>query len=72
MTQEFTNLIGVKWSKSTLLKALEQQYTRLYQQLVKDETIPWSTKNEMINTMLRLFLPIYKAVYEYGVIVKKK
>ena len=70
MTEDHTPLVGVKWSMSTLVKALEQNYTNVFQQLIKSDLQP-DIKNEKINQCLKVFLSIYIPVLEFGVKVKR-
>ena len=67
----FTSLVGVKWTRSTLLKALEQNYTYQFREALKNPNLSVKRKNEVINQMLQVFLPVFNAVFEYGVTVKK-
>ena len=69
--EEYTSLAGVKWTRSTLLKALEQNYTYQFREAIKNPNLSVKRKNEVINQMLKVFLPIFNAVFEYGVTVKK-
>lgn len=70
MPESFTSLKGVKWSRSTLLKTLDQTYSFYYQSLIQ-KNLTIQEKNDKINHMLKIFLPIFNAVYEYGITVKK-
>jgi fructose-1,6-bisphosphatase len=67
----YTPLVGTKWTLSTLLKALEQNYTYVFQELIRSD-LPKDKKNERIDQCLKVFLTIYEPIMEYGVVVKKQ
>jgi hypothetical protein len=68
---EFTNLVGVKWSKSSLIKCLERNYVISLDRLLSDPNM--SREEIMIRSkqMFDMFISIYDPIWKYGVTVKK-
>jgi hypothetical protein len=69
---ESTNLVGVKWSKSSLIKCLERNYVISLDRLLSDPNM--SREEIMIRSkqMFDMFISIYDPIWNYGVIVKKE
>lgn len=72
MNNNYTSLAGVKWSKSSLIKCLEQNYNDSLKALLDDDDM---TPEEMIKRskqMLEMFRSIYDPIMDHGVTVKKE
>lgn len=65
-----TPLPVAKWTKSSLIKCLERNYSDSFAKLVK-LNLPKDEFNQRAGYMLQIFLSMYEPIMKYGVVIKK-
>lgn len=67
---QFTSLVGVKWSKSSLIKCLDRNYVIALNRLLNSD-LPRTEMISRSKQMFEMFKSIYDPIWEYGVTTKK-
>lgn len=70
--ENYTSLVGVKWTQSSLEMCLVAMYKRYQNKLMKNTKMSDDEKMKRLCNLSVIFSSIYCPVKKYGVTVKKK
>lgn len=67
----YTSLVGVKWTKRSLLKCLREMYQKTIEEIQTNTKMSDKEKHKRTQDSLIMFHSIYDPIKKYGVTVKK-